>query len=254
MGKIHTVRKTQVVKVEDLVLMAGNAAKVLGEAEAGLSLLKTSTEKAVEEQLIILRNAGFKVEFLDRKHPCRQAMEAQLRIAYVRGVSPEYAAYFDATKAKKETPEVPDKHWFESRGLSLINPETGKLVYEVPESTRLNRFSNIRKWFIENNGKKTVPLDLYGNKARKESAKKKKSTRGNTDPASKTAASSVEPAVPADPKAVTSSTKPNLKGVGPLRQFCEAWASENVGVAGLKSYVDAVQRLLQIIETNAPKK
>jgi hypothetical protein len=243
MGKTHTVRKAQVVSAEQLIEMAGAVTRTIGEAEVGLLSMQVSTEQAVEAQLVALKNAGFKVEFLKAKHPCRLAMEKELVIAYVRGRSPEYATYFKETKPEER--EAPDAHWFKARKLPAVS---------IPDSTRYNRFSAIRAWFDGNNGKKTVPLDLYGNKARKETAKKKESTRGNTDPASKTAASSVEPAVPADPKAVTSSNKPNLKGVGPLRQFCEAWASENSGVAGLKSYVDAVQRLLQIIETNAPKK
>lgn len=235
----NIMARTTKIDPKQLVVMAGNLSRTIGESEAGIFGLQESTEKAVEKQLVELRNAGFTVEMLKPKHDCRIAMEKELLIAYVRGRSPEYAAYFKETVAAKQAPELPDAHWFEARKLPTI---------KVPDSTRYNRFSAIKQWFETNTGKKSAPLDLYGNAARKAAADNAKKGTGKT--ATNTNAKASSEAT----KAVENKVQPQLKGVAPLHKFLQAWIAENESVAGLQKYSKVCAELVRAIEQDLPKK
>lgn len=232
---VHKLIKKQAMTVEQLAVLAGKMIVSIGNTEASIFAQQQSTQEMVEQQLIELKNNGFTVEMLSKKHACRVEMEKQLALSYITGRSAEYRAYLQQCVADSKEPEFPDEHWFKARKLDII---------AVPDSTRYNRFSAIRKWFEESNGKKLAKLDLYNNavkKAKGENAKAKK-------PAS-TATVTEEQG-----KAVTNQVRPNLKGIAPLQQFVLAWVEENQSVAGLQKYINPMKELLQAIEADAPKK
>lgn len=228
--------KTTKVSQEQLVKLAGEVMVAVGQTEASIFAQQMATQTIVEQKLIELKNAGFTADCLQKKHPCRVEMERQLRLSYVMARSEEYVAHVKEAKAAGNEPEFCDDAWFEHRKLPVI---------KVPDSTRYNRFSMIKKWFEESNGKKIAKLDLYQNAARKEQV---------TNAGKKTSGSNAAPKQEEQgkDKPVQNRVVPEMKGVAPLQKFITAWKDENAGNNGLKEIIEAAELLARMIESKFP--